>query len=117
MKLHTKHPKCNIKRVYVPSKYELRHWEIAKEIAKNSTEVYTRRRMLVQFMSSKAEIEKAKYWTSRVVDHMKSEENSAEKPHDKNFFSRFIVTKTCDDPGSESSRGGAQIGIPVSHTL
>jgi hypothetical protein len=48
---------------------------------------------------------------SRVKDHMASERIPEELPHDRNFLSRFVVTKTCDDPGSESSQGGLQTAV------
>lgn len=104
MKHHAnKHLKCTIKRVYVPSKYELRHFEMAKYVAKNSTDLYARRRLLIELISSESEIEEATYWTQRVKDHMASESIPPELPEDRNFLSRFVVTKACDD-----SNGGVQ---------
>ena len=42
---------------------------------------------------------------------MSSESIPQELAHDRNFLSRFVVTKTCDDPGSEKSQGGVQTAV------
>jgi hypothetical protein len=74
---------------YHSSKYETRHYEQAKLIASNSTDVYARRRLLREFISSRAEVEKAKYWLGRLQEHMGTESSPLATRIDRNFFSRY----------------------------
>ena len=65
--------KCSIKREYVPSEYEIKHREMATRIAESSTDMWTRRVMLINFTSLPSEIEGARYWLQKVKEHMTSE--------------------------------------------
>ena len=97
MKIHPRHSKCHMTREYFSSKYELRHFEMAKNISTGSSSVYERRKALLNFISSTPEIEKAKYWLKVVKSHMSSEYVPELNRIDRNYLSKFVVTKKCED--------------------
>ena len=77
--------------------YELRHFEMAKNISTSSSNVFERRKALLEFISSTPEIEKAKYWLNIVKNHMSSEYVPELNRLDRNYLSKFVVTKRCED--------------------
>ena len=97
MKVHPRHTRCQLKREYFSSKYELRHYEMAKNISSHSSDVFERRKMLLDFVSSTPEVEKAKYWLQIVKNHMSSDKVPEPNRLDRNYLSKFAVTKKCED--------------------
>ena len=97
MKVPPRHARCQVIRDYVSSKYELRHFEMARNISLRSSNLFERRKALLDFISSTPEIEKAKYWLKVIKNHMSSEKIPELNRIDRNYLSKFVVTKKCKD--------------------
>jgi len=88
--------KCSIERKYFPSPYETLHFEKAEEISRIS-DWDLRRKELLNFIYSPAEVNRSRLWTRRVKAHMESGNNPEIIAEDHELMSKFIVTRKCTD--------------------
>ena len=84
---------CIIKRKYIPSKYELIHYQKSVEIS-NLVDFNERRNRTLAFLFSDAEIEASVRWLVRVKLRMTGGYHEPTKD-DMNYLSHYKVTKHC----------------------
>jgi hypothetical protein len=89
-------PNCYITRTYYSSPYELRHLKKSYEIIKYKS-FETRQKLLIDFISSHEEILSAKKWLARVNEHKRQSFNLEANDIDREYLSKYIVTKICND--------------------
>lgn len=86
---------CTVKRLYIPSPYEVRHIEFAASLATMTADAADK--ALVAFIVTDVEINEAVLWLERVKYRMKNRGQYTEVSNDDDFkyMSRFRVTKRC----------------------
>lgn len=86
---------CTVKRLYIPSPYEVRHIEFAASLATMTAEAADK--ALVDFLVTDREVNEAILWLDRVKYRMKSRGKYPEVANEDDFkyMSRFRVTKRC----------------------
>ena len=93
--------KCEVKKQYIPSPYELRDFQFAKdlELIKDAA---VRLDKLLTYVTTDEMIVNSTKWLNRVKIHMQSEVTPTPTPDDFEFLSRFHITKVCkQDAGGE----------------
>jgi hypothetical protein len=84
---------CSIKRVYVPSVYEVFNFEMAKNLSELASED-DRRNLFIKYLRN--EVEASNTWLARVHAHMQSADLPEGNEDDMKYLSRFQVTRTCN---------------------
>lgn len=91
---------CKITKVYVPSAYEMLHFEVAANLTLIA-DFKTRKEKLIAFMHD--DIEASNIWLERVRVHMESEAVPTGVKEDMDYLSRFMVTKACSGAAAHMS--------------
>eukprot|EP01041_Mallomonas_annulata_P001463 gene1463-2813_t len=117
---------CSTTKVYMASPYEKRHFLKAQELAQIEDDD-TRKNLLIDFISSKVEVQDAVNWISRVKIHMHADipqKNSKKKVIDEyytsddfKYLSYFNVTEQCVRPISSSATTTSSTSISTSTWL
>jgi hypothetical protein len=92
---------CTVRKEYYPSPYELRHLEKAEEFAKIA-DLHDRTVEFVNFIESVEEIEHATKWLARVAQRQGGDP-VAENEVDREYLSRFKVTRKCGYLANQTS--------------
>lgn len=90
--IHRRRGKCSVRKEYVSSPYEERQLNFLRQLstAKNPKQT------LIDFITSKSEINDAVTWLRRVEERMlKPDNKTLPSPVDEAFLSRFHITTTC----------------------
>ena len=94
--------KCEVKRVYLPSPQEQRDYEMAQNF-QSIDDFEKRLDALLKYVVSSASIRNSTAWLNRVQERMQSKSSPKETADDREYLSRFRVTRTCGDD-SESAQ-------------
>jgi hypothetical protein len=87
---------CITTKKYVPSPYELRHQEKAMELQRVEN-IEERRIKLLEYITSPTEVQAAITWLQRVKVRTSSRNVIVKETiADREFLSRFLITKTCN---------------------
>lgn len=93
--------KCEVTKKYIPSQYELRDFQYAKDL-ESISDAEAKFDKLLTYVTSDEMIANSTRWLNRIKIHMKSEITPAVTADDTEFLSRFHVTKVCrQDSGGE----------------
>lgn len=107
---------CTIKREYIASPYELRHYNVSVAINKHSDEEF-RRKAYMEFLFSKEEIKANFKWLERIRIRGSSEFVPEATEDDYEYLSRFKMTKTCPHyTGSSSLNASGAAVKPITTT-
>jgi hypothetical protein len=90
-----RHVHCKVSRVYEPSKYEERHYNLAVELITLPTSDERRERQIDLMI---ADIPDANKWLERVQQYMKLPHSPPKSSVDEEFLSKFQVNETCRFP-------------------
>jgi len=91
---HTSSGKCEMTKEYIPSPYELRDLQYAKDL-QTISDISIRMDKLLTYVSMDEMIENSTRWMNRVKIHMESEIIPIPTADDYEFLSRFHMTKVC----------------------
>jgi len=93
--------KCEVSKQYIPSPYELRDFQYAKDL-QLITDAEVKFDKLLTYVTSDEMIVNSTKWLNRIKVHMQSEITPTPTSDDYEFLSRFHVTKICRlDAGGE----------------
>ena len=84
---------CLVTKQYYPSPYEIRHLEVAEELAKIKN-IFLRTKKLIEFIESEEEIEHCKRWLDRIAVRQTGMSLSV-NDIDREYLSRYRVTRKC----------------------
>ena len=86
--------KCEVTKEYIPSPYELRDLQYAKDL-QSISDINIRRDKLLTYVTTDEMIDNSTRWMNRVKIHMESEVTPPLTDDDFEFLSRFHMTKVC----------------------